>query len=81
MNVRLDSKSTALLDELARFYNRPKTEMVSLALKSFWRRWLLEEHNRAYAALAADPAKWKEEIEERKLWDNTLTDGLERGGS
>lgn len=42
-----------------------------------WRSWLLEENNRAYAKLAADPEKWKEELEERKLWDNTLMDDLE----
>jgi len=77
MSVRLDGASTELLEKLARLYHRPKTEIVSMAIEKLWRRWLLEENNRAYAALADDPEKWKEELEERRLWDNTLADGLE----
>ena len=38
---------------------------------------LLEETNRAYAALRSDPDAWKEERQERTLWDETLSDGLE----
>jgi len=41
------------------------------------RRTMLEEGNRAYAALQRDSAAWKEEMAERKLWENTLADGLE----
>ena len=77
MNVRLDRTSTELLDKLAHLNHRPKTEIVSMAIERYWRRWLLEENNRAYAELAADPEKWCQELEERKLWDNTLADGLE----
>ena len=81
MNVRLDRMSAELLEKLARLYHRPKTEIVSLAIERYWRRWLLEENNRAYAALAADPEEWSRELEERRLWDNTLADGLEEGDS
>ncbi len=40
-------------------------------------RDLLEETNRAYAALRADPNAWKEERRERALWEGTLADGFE----
>lgn len=41
---------------------------------------LLGETNRAYAALKADPAAWKEERRERARWEGTLADGLEPEG-
>jgi hypothetical protein len=42
-----------------------------------YRRRMLEETNRAYAALRADPLAWAEECAERAIWDITLQDGLE----
>ncbi|HET8579650.1 MAG TPA: hypothetical protein VFL31_01510 [Nitrospiraceae bacterium] len=43
------------------------------------RQRLLAETNQAYAALRADSKAWKEEHQERTLWDGTLADGLESG--
>ncbi len=40
------------------------------------RRLFLEEANRDYAALRADPAAWRGVLAERELWDATLHDGL-----
>ncbi len=37
----------------------------------------LEEANAAYAALLANPEAWQAELEERTIWDETLSDGLE----
>ena len=34
-----------------------------------------KEVNEAFAHLKADPDAWTEELAERKLWDNTLSDG------
>lgn len=38
---------------------------------------LIEETNRAYATLRSDPKAWEEELRERALWDETLSDGLD----
>lgn len=38
---------------------------------------LLSATNRAYAILKADSQAWKEELQERALWEGTLSDGLE----
>jgi hypothetical protein len=35
-----------------------------------------EDVNASYAALKANPRKWRDEIAERKLRENTLGDGL-----
>ena len=39
-------------------------------------RRLLDETNRAYAALRVDPDAWRDELAERAAWDVTLLDGL-----
>jgi hypothetical protein len=33
--------------------------------------------NLAYAALKDDPKAWELELAERKLWENTVVDGLD----
>lgn len=38
---------------------------------------LLLRTNRAYARLRKDPVAWAQELEERKLWEVALMDGLE----
>jgi hypothetical protein len=38
---------------------------------------MLEEGNRAWAALKADPKAWEKEVAERAALDSTLMDGLE----
>jgi hypothetical protein len=40
--------------------------------KNFW-----IEVNQAYANLRADSVAWREILEERELWGQTLLDGLE----
>jgi hypothetical protein len=49
-------------------------DVVSKAVEAYRRQRLLEQTNAAYAALRADPEGWREELEERELWDNTLAD-------
>jgi hypothetical protein len=67
---------------------RRGTEEVSVEISPFSRTpgetssvpFVLEEPNRAYAALIADPEVWGPEQAERAIWDNTLTDGLDDDG-
>ena len=40
--------------------------------ENYWRRLLLEEANRQFAELRADPVAWQEELEERAIWDDTM---------
>ena len=50
---------------------------LEMAVETLRRQTLLEETNRAYAALRGDPKRWEEEQAERAAWDATLSDGLE----
>ena len=47
------------------------------AIERYRREKFLEDANTAYAVLKEDPRKWRDEIAERKLWENTLGDGLD----
>jgi hypothetical protein len=46
-------------------------------VEAYRRRRLLDESNRAYAALRLDAEAWRDEQEERQAWDQTLADGIE----
>jgi hypothetical protein len=48
---------------------------VDVADAASRRNKLLEEANSEYARLKRDPKHWKEELDERALWDRTLADG------
>ena len=41
------------------------------------RRKFFEAFNAEYAELQADPEAWEQVLEERRVWDVTLLDGLE----
>ncbi|MGD0695420.1 MAG: toxin-antitoxin system protein [Terriglobia bacterium] len=54
--------------------------MVSVldeAVEEYRRRRIFEKAHAAYARLRKNRKAWKEELEERALWDATLSDGLE----
>jgi hypothetical protein len=51
--------------------------VVSQAVEMLRRQRMIDEANAAYAALREDPEAWKQELEERALWENAMGDGLE----
>lgn len=51
--------------------------VLDSAVEAYRRRVFLEGLNEDFAALRADRDAWQEEEEERKLWEVTLSDGLE----
>ncbi len=53
--------------------------VLNEAIDSYRRQKFLEEANAAFAALRSDPEAWREEQQERDLWDLAGEDGLERG--
>jgi uncharacterized membrane protein YcjF (UPF0283 family) len=75
--VRISDEGKRRLEQLSALYQLSQTKTLQKCLEDAYRDKILEEANRAYARLKADEAAWREEQEERKLWDNTLRDGLE----
>ena len=66
------------LRSLASREEKPMQEVLEKAIELYRRKRLLEMGNEAYAALRNDPRAWEQELAERKLWESTLADGLDK---
>ena len=74
-NIRISRDARETLRELSRKEQCSMQATLERAIELYRRHCLLEETNRGFARLKADPALWAEELSERQLWDNTLLDG------
>lgn len=52
-------------------------EKLRKALEEKERQELLESANQGYTELRNNPELWEDELAERELWEQTLSDGLE----
>ena len=75
--ILVSEATRAKLEELANWAGIPVSEALERAVNDDYDRKFWEAVNAGYAALRADPAAWAEIEAERKLWDNTLMDGLD----
>ncbi|MBK7705970.1 MAG: hypothetical protein IPN69_23765 [Acidobacteria bacterium] len=78
VNVRISSQSYQILRDLAQEKGQTMQSLIDQALEDLRRRRMLEATNDAFAALKADSEAWREELTERELWENTLSDGVEK---
>ena len=75
--IRVTEESFLKIHEMARRMGISKQEIIDEALDKLERTNIMKQANEAYARLQKDSQAWKEEQEERALWDTTLKDGLE----
>jgi predicted transcriptional regulator len=75
--VRIKPETHVKLRDIAQASGQSMPDVLEQAVESLRRSRLLDESNRAYAALRDDPKAWKAEIAERKSWEATLSDDLE----
>jgi predicted CopG family antitoxin len=78
VNVRISSNSYQILKTLSQGKGQSMQSVIDQAIEDLRRRKLLEATNTAFSALRADEAAWRDESEERGIWDNTLLDGVEK---
>ena len=76
--VRIDERTHATLRRLACELNAPLQHVLADAVEAFRRSWLLQQLDEHYTDLQADPSAWETELEEQRLWDAALADGLEK---
>ncbi len=74
--VRLSKETHLGLRQIALTEGKSIQTVLDGLVSDYRRRRMLEEGNRAYAALRRDPEAWAEEMEERSAWETTLADGL-----
>jgi hypothetical protein len=49
-----------------------------VAIETYRRKCFLDGLASDFRALRDDPEAWREELEERRLWETTLLDGLQK---
>ena len=77
-NVRISSESRDTLRRLAREEREPMQAILDRAIERYRREKFLRDANADYAALRKNARAWKEELKERELWEQTLSDGLDK---
>ena len=75
--VRIDEATRNKLRIIANSENEPIHVILERAIEDYRRKRFLEDANRAYNALRQNQKAWAEELEERAVWDATLSDNLE----
>jgi predicted transcriptional regulator len=75
--VRVSAPVHEKLKRIATRSGMTLSRALEMAVEALRRQMLLEETNRAYAALRSDTKRWAEEQKERAAWETTLADGLE----
>lgn len=75
--IRISNNTNNCLDKLSAETGYSKKSLLEKAVDILLRKYFLEKTNKEYEALKKNPVAWNIELEERKLWDNILLDGLE----
>ena len=52
--------------------------VLDKAIERYRRERFLRAANTEYEALRRDPKAWKQELQEREIWQQTTADGLDR---
>ncbi|HWQ70141.1 MAG TPA: toxin-antitoxin system protein [Patescibacteria group bacterium] len=77
-SARISEPAHEVLRRLADESGEPMQAILDKAVEMYRRQRFLDESNRAFEALRADPTTRKSEQAERVAWDITLADGLDR---
>jgi hypothetical protein len=75
--MRILDTDHQIVRALAERTGKQQQEIIHEALDTYQRESLLDEINAGFARLRSQPAEWDVELQERKLWENTLSDGLD----
>ena len=76
--VKIPLRTMCQLSELARWQEIAVEEALERAIKAHYDAKFWEYCDKGYAAMRADPAVWEEVLRERREFDGTLMDGLDR---
>ena len=77
-NVRISPRAHRLLRQLAKEAEESMQTILDRAIENYRREEFLRAANREYSALRRNARGWKEELSERRLWERTLADGLDK---
>jgi len=75
--VRINEETHRTLRALAEKQHTAMVDLLDEAVANLHRQYVLEETNRAYAALRSDAEAWQKEQEERAAWETATSDGIQ----
>ncbi|MEK6260325.1 MAG: toxin-antitoxin system protein [Planctomycetota bacterium] len=76
--VRITPESHRKLKSLAEDLGTSMPAVLEQAIEALRRQRFLEQASQAYGELRRDKKAWAAEQAERKAWDKTLKDGLDK---
>ena len=76
--VRINPQSHRKLKSLAAEMGESMPIVLEHAIEALRRQRFLEQAADDFARLRQDKKAWAAELAERKIWDNTLNDGLKK---
>lgn len=74
-NVRVSDNLHQTLRRLATIQGKSMQMIIEQAVEEHRRKMFMTEMNAAFQALKDNPEAWQAEQDERKIWEQTLTDG------
>ena len=75
--IRVSETTHRIIQSLSAQTGKSMSVIADEAIEKYKREQFFDGLNDDFKALQADEDAWREELEERKLWENTLLDGLE----
>ena len=78
IQVRINESTHIALKSIAKEFGESMQSVLDKAVERYKRDLFLESLNQDFKALRENEDAWALEIEERKLWENTLLDGVEK---
>ena len=76
-NVRINESTHMVLRSLAAEGGETMQAVLDKAVEEYRRRCFWEQVEAAAGELCKDSTAWNDELAERRVWDVTLSDGLE----
>jgi len=76
-NVKISATARETLRRIALEEGESEQSVLDRAVDHYRREKFLRDANADFAALKQSGRAWSEELGERKLWDETLSDGIE----
>jgi hypothetical protein len=78
MTIEIGERAHRLLEEIAAQQGASTSHILEVAIETYRRKCFLDGLASDFRALRDDPEAWREELEERRLWETTLLDGLQK---
>ena len=76
--LRVNESTHAVIRNLARECGESMQSIVEKAVERYKREMFLESLSEDFKKLRENEESWNEELEERRLWENTLLDGARK---